>query len=1022
MYGSTANNFYPFSPKLFFMMKIILFKKKIYGILLLLLSLNLGVMAQNITVKGKVTDQMGNTLPSVSVIVYGTTHGTITDIEGNYTLEAPADGTLQYNFLGYAIQRVPVNNRQIIDVVLQEDLLRLDEVVVVGYGVQRKSDITGAITSVDVGSIRDVAASSITKSLQGKTAGVEIQNIGAKPGSNTQIRIRGNRSLTASNDPLLIVDGIPYSGNLSDIASDDVESLEILKDASATVIYGSRGANGVIIVTTKRGKSGKPKITYNGYAGVSNVSKKYDVYNGEEFIKLRDVAGFTAWSQTEIESMMTGRETDWQDIGYQSGVVTNHEVGVNGGSEETQYSFSLGYYDESYVITQMGYERYNTRLSIDQKIGNHVKAGISTMNSLSITDAESADPTWSLVSLSPLAVPYKKDGSLIEQPTYGTDDTYSPLTLQDKSRWGEQRRKFTSFNTAYLLVDIWNGIQYKLNAGLDFRTEKYNRFYGSDTPFQNGALNEAQLQNLDNLSWTVENMILWEKSFGPHRLNFTGMQSAQKSTSTSSRFSATDVAADYLQYNNFFLSDVVQATSGNNYFSEWSLLSYMARLNYVYDDRYLVTLTGRMDGSSRLAKGNKWHSYPAVAVAWNIYNESFLEDADFLSQLKLRLGYGQTSNTSINPYRTLGGLTSVKYSYGDTGVSGYYVSTLPNPNLGWEYTTSYNLGLDFGFFNGRLTGSVDAYLQQTNDLLLGKSLPYTTGVTGSFLENIGETENRGLEFVVNGNILSGRTTGGFKWDVNANIFLNREKIISLQDGVLQDVGNGWFVGESTSAIYDYEKIGIWQLGEEAEAAVYDRKPGDIKLRDLNNDDQITSADRKIIGSQEPDLSGGFTSSWEYKNFDLSVIGYFRVGGTIISTLHMPNDYVNRLDGRRNGIKVDYWTEDNPTNAFPKPKNDPGAYTNTVGYFDGSFLKIRSINLGYKFTNLLNSTASLRVYGSVTDPFVFFSPYLDAGGINPEPTTRAEFSNQSVGLPSRSLVIGLSTPPTTKFIFGVNFTF
>src|SRR5690554_3723875 len=877
MYGSTANNFYPFSPKLFFMMKIILFKKKIYGILLLLLSLNLGVMAQNITVKGKVTDQMGNTLPSVSVIVYGTTHGTITDIEGNYTLEAPADGTLQYNFLGYAIQRVPVNNRQIIDVVLQEDLLRLDEVVVVGYGVQRKSDITGAITSVDVGSIRDVAASSITKSLQGKTAGVEIQNIGAKPGSNTQIRIRGNRSLTASNDPLLIVDGIPYSGNLSDIASDDVESLEILKDASATVIYGSRGANGVIIVTTKRGKSGKPKITYNGYAGVSNVSKKYDVYNGEEFIKLRDVAGFTAWSQTEIESMMTGRETDWQDIGYQSGVVTNHEVGVNGGSEETQYSFSLGYYDESYVITQMGYERYNTRLSIDQKIGNHVKAGISTMNSLSITDAESADPTWSLVSLSPLAVPYKKDGSLIEQPTYGTDDTYSPLTLQDKSRWGEQRRKFTSFNTAYLLVDIWNGIQYKLNAGLDFRTEKYNRFYGSDISFQNGALNEAQLQNLDNLSWrseehtselqsrphlvcrllleksddhrdlhsfptrrssdlftsfntayllvdiwngiqyklnagldfrtekynrfygsdisfqngalneaqlqnldnlswTVENMILWEKSFGPHRLNFTGMQSAQKSTSTSSRFSATDVAADYLQYNNFFLSDVVQATSGNNYFSEWSLLSYMARLNYVYDDRYLVTLTGRMDGSSRLAKGNKWHSYPAVAVAWNIYNESFLEDADFLSQLKLRLGYGQTSNTSINPYRTLGGLTSVKYSYGDTGVSGYYVSTLPNPNLGWEYTTSYNLGLDFGFFNGRLTGSVDAYLQQTNDLLLGKSLPYTTGVTGSFLENIGETENRGLEFVVNGNILSGRTTGGFKWDVNANIFLNREKI------------------------------------------------------------------------------------------------------------------------------------------------------------------------------------------------------------------------------------------------------
>lgn len=1004
------------------MRKIDVFKKEVIATLLLLLVVHFGLRAQDVTVSGQVLDAGGISLPGVNITVSGTSTGTITDVEGNYSITVAPDAVLVFNYVGYALQEVPVNGRTLVNVVLEEDMLRLDEVVVVGYGAVRKSDVTGAITSVDVAGLREVAASSISQSLQGKTAGVEIQNIGAKPGANSQIRIRGNRSLTASNDPLLIVDGIPYSGSLSDIASDDVESMEILKDASATVIYGSRGANGVIIITTKRGKAGQLRVNYNGYTGVSKVARYYDVFNAEEFVDLRTHAGFTAYSSTEIESLMLGRETDWQDIGFQSGIVNNHEVGVTGGSEDTQYSMSMGYYDESYVIESMGFERYNLRLAIDQKIGDRVKVGLTTMNTMAFTEGETANPTWSLVSLSPLAVPYNRDGSLIEQPTYGTDDTYNPLTLMDENRWAENRRKFTTFNTGYLQVDILEGLQYKLNAGLDFSANKYNNFYASNTPFKNGAQNEAQVQNQDVLSWTIENMILWNKTINNHRIGFTGMQSAQKSTSTSSRFSGKDVAADYLQYNNFFLSDILQATSNNNYFSEWSLLSYMARVNYVFDDRYLVTLTGRADGSSRLAEDNKWHYYPAVALAWNAYNESFLEGVDFLTQLKVRLGYGQTSNTSIDPYRTLGGLTAVQYSYGDRGVPGYYVSSLENPNLGWEYTTSYNAGLDFGFFRGRLSGSVDLYLQQTKDLILAKTLPFTTIVTGAFYENIGETENRGLEFVLNGNILSGSGVGGLKWDVSANLFLNREKIVSLQGGVSEDVGNGWFVGQPTTAIYDYVKTGIWQLDEADEAAVYERQPGDIKLADLNNDGSITPDDRKIIGSQEPDFSGGFSSNWEYRNFDLSVVGYFRVGGTIVSTLHMPNDYVNRLDGRRNGLKVDYWTPQNPTNAYPKPKSDPGSFTNPLGYFDGSFLKIRSINLGYTFNNVFRSDAKLRVYGSVVDPFVFFSPYLDAGGINPEPTGTAEGANDSVGLPSRSLVISLGTPPTTKYLFGLNFSF
>ena len=985
--------------------------------------ISLGAYSQEITVKGKITDESGFPLPSVNIIVAGSTVGAVTDFDGNYSILVPSDGTLEFNFIGFTQQVIPVNGQMTIDVTLREDLMRLDEIVVVGYGVQRKSDITGSITSVDVGAIRDVASSSVIKSLQGKTAGVEIQNIGTTPGASAQIRIRGNRSLTASNDPLLIVDGIPFSGSLNDIATDDIESFEILKDASATVIYGSRGSNGVIIVTTKRGQAGDTRVTYNGYVGLNKISKYYDVYDGEGFAKLRDDANNVGdWLPQEIESLMTGRETDWQDIGYKSGIINNHELGISGGNENTTYSMSLGLYDESFIISQMNYNRNNIRLSLDHNVTDWLKVGLSSMNALAITDGESAGSTWALTSLSPLAPPYNKDGTLVEQPVYGTDDTYSPLTLNDKSRWGEKRRVFSSFNTGYLQADIWQGIKYRLNAGIDFRANKYNRFNGSNTPFKNGTLNDATVQNEDNLAWTVENMILWDGQFGKHKIGFTGMQSAEKSTSTSSRFVATDVAANYLQYNNFYLADVVEAANWGNNFEEWKLLSFMARVNYGYDDRYLLTLTGRMDGSSRLAEGNKWHSYPAVALAWNANNESFLADVDFLTQLKVRLGYGQTSNTSIDPYRTLGGLGTVKYSYGDQGVTGYYVTSLPNPNLGWEYTTSYNAGIDFGFFGGRLAGSVDAYIQQTNDLLLNKTLPSTTTIANPYLENIGKTENKGLEFVLNANILSGRTTGGLKWDISANAFLNREKIVALQEGITQDVGNGWFVGHPTTAIYEYKKLGIWQLGEEEAAEVYGASPGDLKIKDRNNDNQITPEDREIIGSQEPTLSGGLTSTWEYKNFDLSVVSYFRIGGTIISTLHMPNDYLNRLDGRRNQIKVDYWTPDNPTNAYPRPKQDPGPYTNTLGYFDGSFLKIRSINLGYTFKNLAQTGSRLRVYGSVADPFTFFSPYLKEGGVNPEPTSRGEYANDAVGIPNRSLTISLSTPPTTRYIFGVNFSF
>lgn len=990
-------------------------------------------------ITGTIRDEDGNPMPGVSVVVKGTTTGIISDLDGRYALNVPTDArTLVFSFVGMESQEIEIRGRTQIDVEMKESLIGIDEVVVVGYGVQRKSDITGSITSVDVEKLRDVPSASISKSLQGKAAGVEIQNTSTRPGGSTQIRIRGNRSLSASNDPLIVLDGIPFSGSLNDISSDDIASIEVLKDASATVIYGSRGSNGVIIITTKRGTPGKLKVNYNGYYGITTVAREYDVYNAEEFVNLRSAANYTDYLPGEKESMLLGRETDWQDLVYQDGSTDNHEITLSGGTETSQYAITGGYYRETGVLPEMAFKRYNLRVAIDQAIGKYVKIGLTTMSSYGITDGQSANPMWSLISLSPLSVPYNEDGTLNERPAYPTEETYNPLTLSDHSRWKEQNRRYATFNTFYGEVRILEGLKYRLNLGVDFSDNKYNNYYGSNTPFKNGAQNTARVENSDNKSYTIENLVTYDKTFAEkHRLSFTGMFSVQESTSTGSQFDATNVPVDYIQYHNMDLAEVVDATSDNNYYSKWSLMSYMGRINYAYKDRYMLTVTGRADGSSRLAPGNKWHYYPAAAVGWNIVNEPFMKNVNVVSNLKLRFGYGQTSNTAINPYSTLGGLSGSVYNFGEDGVKGYYVSTLPNSELGWEYTKTTNIGLDFALFEGRLSGSVDAYKQKTDDLLLGKKLPASQGVPGAYTENVGETENKGLEVVLNGIVVNPKKKGDFSFEVNANLFLNREKIVALQDpGIPQDVGNGWFVGEPSSAIYDYVKLGIWQLGEEEEAAVYGRKPGDIKLQDFagggeNGDEpdgKITDADRKVLGSSEPDFQGGFTFTFAWKGLDLSVVSYFRKGGMIASTLHMPNDYLNRLDGRRNGIQVDYWTPENPTNDMPSPNvTIDASRTNVLGYFSGSFLKIRSINLGYNIpkrytSSFLGSASGIRVYGSVVDPFILFSDYVDKGGVDPEPNSKGENANASVDIPDRTLTVGLNTPPTTKFIFGVNIKF
>lgn len=999
------------------------------AVLLIYLMVSLQAFAQTgtNTISGQVTDETGDALPGVTVTVKGESGGTVTNIEGRYTLEAEPGSTLVFNFVGYTRQEVPVGNQTTIDVQLQEDVRELEEVVVIGYGTQKKSDVTGAVTNVGEKALQEVPVANVSQALQGRAAGVNITSTSPRPGNTGQIRIRGVRSLSAQNDPLLIVDGIPYGGSINDINTDDIKSVDILKDASSTAIYGSRGANGVIIITTKRGREGKPQLSYNGYYGINTVMNKYPTYSGEEFADLRRVSGYqadtrgsTSFLDVEEQSLALGRETDWQDLVYDEGYITNHDLSISGGTAETQYSLSGGYFKETTVLPGQAFTRYSIRGTIDQQIGSRVKVGLNTMNTLSITDGESVSPMYQILALSPLTVPYDDAGNLVLQPALGTDDFINPLVLFDETNWRQQRRRIRTFNSLYGEVEIAEGLKYRLNVGLDYYQDEYGAFLGSNTPMRNGQQNQASISNQDQGSYTIENLLYYNRTFGDkHNLNVTGLYSVQEMEGNSSNFNFTDVGVEYMQYFNLGQAQNF-VNAGGNYF-RWALISYMGRINYNYDDRYLFTVTARADGSSRLAPGNKWHYYPALAAGWNIGNEAFLQDQNVLTSLKLRLGYGQTSNASVAPYQTLGGLGTERYNFGSNNVIGYFVSQLPNYNLGWEWTTATNLGLDFGLFRNRITGSLELYDSRTDQLMMSRNLPATAGASNIFL-NVGETRNRGVELTLS---TVNVDAGDFSWTTDLNFSLNRNEIVALADPTqTRDVGNAWFVGYPVNTIFEFNKIGIWQEHERELAESYGFVPGQIKIEDVNNDGQITQEDRKILGSLQPDWQGGITNRITYKGIDLSMVAFANVGGLLVSTLHQPQSYINQLQGRRSGVRVDYWTPDNPTNAFPQPDaaQENPLYGQALGFYDATFVSIRSINLGYTLpSDLLDRIggSSLRIYATAQNPFVLFSPYLDAGGVHWEPTGRGGASTEGLG---NALTVGLNTPPTRAFILGMNLRF
>ncbi|WP_207494795.1 SusC/RagA family TonB-linked outer membrane protein [Aridibaculum aurantiacum] len=1032
---------------------------------ILLSSLSFKATAQNVTVTGRVTNDSGQVIPGASVSVVGSTQGTSTNEAGVFSLSVPPNSSLIASAIGYAAKTVRATPGTPMTISLVYAQRQLEQVVVVGYGTQRKRDVTGAVVSVNETALREVPVANIQGALQGRAAGLEVQSVGTNPGAGAQIRIRGIRSISGSNDPLIVLDGIPYDGSLNDINPGDITAVDILKDASATAIYGSRGANGVILITTKRGRTGETRVSYNGFYGLGTVANKYPVFNAQEYQAMRNISTFAqGYQPEELESIRKGISTDWQDVMYQKSHKTDHNLNISGGSNGNTFSLGGGYYKETSVLPGQDFTRYSLRGTIDTRIGRNLKVGLNTINTLGITNgSQFVNPMFPLLSLSPLMPVYDSLGKPILSPTGNNDDRltqYNPIFLKNNNNsWSDRVRRLRSFNSLYGEYQITTGLKYRLNVGLSYAQQQQAQFRASDDPlgitpsyFRPRQGNIAFVGNGEEWGYTIENLLTYDKTIKKHRFNVVGLYSVQESQNYNTTITKENITENFIQWYALGLSDPAPAAVLGGGEARSSLLSYMARINYAFDDRFLLTLTGRADGSSRLAPGNKWHYYPAISAGWNIDRESFMDRADYISNLKLRVGYGQTSNQAISPYNALGLVSNqngvgntagiIRYNFGPTVVTGYNVVTLPNPNLSWEFTKTLNVGLDFGLLKNRITGSLEFYDSKTDRILYGVNLPVTSGVAGAYTTNVGEMQNRGMEFTLTTDNI--RSAKGFNWSSDLNLFFNRNKLLKLTDNIERNVGSQLHVGYSMTSIYDFKKLGIWQMSEAAEAAKYGAVPGQLKLADVNGvdatgkqtgqpDGKIDDNDRHIIGNSDAKIQGGFTNRFSYKNWDLSVVTYGRFGGMLISQIHQPlASYLTIMNGVRSGIKVDYWTPTNPSNWFPMPQaaiSPQSTAWTTLGYYNASFLKIRSINLGYTFSNnqLRRMNAqSIRLYATVDNVAILFSPYRRLTGIDPEGTNTG---NAGVVTPGNIrggnngvITINAATPQRRTFIIGANINF
>ncbi|MDR2917174.1 MAG: TonB-dependent receptor [Tannerella sp.] len=1008
-------------------------------------SLTFVMSAQEKTIQGTVVDETNEPVAGASVVVKGTTNGIVTGLDGEFSLKVKDDDVLVISYIGYSEQSVSINGRTSIRIVLTEDTQLLEEVVVVGYGTQKKSDVTGAMVSVGAQELKARPTANVFEALQGRAAGVDVRT-SDRPGEMGDVFIRGIRSLTASSSPLYVVDGVPLNGTvgktyeenldnaaprggtLESLNPSDIESVEILKDASATAIYGSRGANGVVLITTKRGKEGRFTMSYNGSLSTDQIKDRNTWMSAGEYLEwrrwayyYRDPKIYPRGDQPTMENdkaifngnndpyawnnIMKGwaggtwdgskvYTTDWTDFVTQTGITTEHTISGSGGNERSQSYVSFGWLSNEGTIKGQDYNRYTAKVSNDLKptdwlsLGATINATYSIQNyGMSNDGGTTSGPRSAYAAATrnlPYAVAYDDNGNRIEYP--GADSKIK--TVVDEWQYSTDERKvFRALGSFYAQLNIgkiWEpleGLSYKINFGPDFRYYRRGLFNDAESVNREGV-NFASLTKSTDFSWTLDNLVYYNRSIGVHDFGVTLLQTATKYEYESNLMSAEGIPLASSLWNALTTMNVSSLKSWSSSLTEKQLLSYMARVNYTYNNRYMLTASVRRDGASQLAEGHKWATFPSMALGWRIDQEDFMSDVSWLNQLKLRLGYGVTGNSAIDPYQTKGSIVSLFYPFGSSANAGYVGSeslikdgsvALANQNLGWEKTKQWNAGVDFNFLNGRISGIFDIYTSRTEDLLMKQTIPSLTGYTTTY-NNIGETKNFGYDLTLN---LIPVRTNDFEWSIGLNVAYTKNEIVSLANGKEDDIANNWFIGQSTGVIYGYKSAGLWKEEDAALMAEYNAnghnfQAGMTRPVDQNGDKKIDpNDDRTIIGHTDPRWTVGLTSNLRYKGWDLGI----QIYGRMDYTYSTGGIWVG---GRYNVRSYDYYNENNKNAEYQKPIFDEGGidtYYSILGYKDGSYLKIRNISLGYTFPNkLLKSTglSNLRMYAQCKNPGMIFS--------------------------------------------------
>lgn len=956
----------------------------------------------DITVSGKITDEAGLPLPGASITVLGTTSGTVTDLDGNYSLTVKEGSTLVFSYIGYLAQNIKVGNQSTMDISLKPDASALEEVVVVGYGEMKKSDLTGAVGSVSNDNIVRMAPVLPAQAIQGQVSGVNVQKINGKPGDDFNIDIRGLSSIGGNNAPLVVIDGV-MGGSLNAINPADIERIDILKDASATAIYGSRGSNGVVLVTTKQGKAGKNVISYDGYAGVRTPFNLPNMMDGPRFVESVEEAikngSRRFFDAREQENIANGRYTDWVDLLLQNGLQTNHNISLSGGDDNTRHFFSAGYLSEEGNVSEEKFERFNLKANIDGKINKWIKTGISTYLSYSLQDQGSNEALRGAYRVRPTGDAYDEDGNLKFWPT--GSDSQIPNPLFDPMHTKNETRNFRVFGNIYLELTPMEGLSFRTVLAPYLESRRQGAFTGKMSKWGTGTRNgRSDYSSALNMSYTLDNILSYNKKFNDHSFNGILANSVVVNRNEGSTTSVMDLPFDSFWYN---VGSAANIQSIDSYLQEWALLSYMGRFNYTFKDKYQLTVTGRYDGSSVLAEGHKWAFFPSAAVAWRLGDEDFIQNLNVFSNLKLRMSYGIVGNDAVLPYSTQASITSSFYDWGGQPAMGFAPAAIANRSLTWEKSSEVNLGLDFGFFGNRVNGSLEIYNRTTKDLILNRVLPPHTGFS-SITGNIGSTLNRGVELSLNTVNLN---TDTFSWRTDLTFARNHNEILDLYGDNQDDLGNLWFIRQPINVWYDYVFDGIWQLDEEELAKSYGFLPGNVKVKDLDGDGRITPAgDRQVIGSPLPKWIGGMTNTFMYQNWDFSFMLYSQQGAIVRSRFHTDN-FARDYSGRYNKLDVDFWTENNPSNSWPAPNKTGGrVFDELNAYTDVSFVRVQNITLGYTFPvpaiEKMNMS-NFRIYATANNPLIF----TNYEGFDPEWAAQNTFN------------MGVSS---TVYLMGINVSF